>query len=99
MTLIMGRSSAPASHTRREYAAEIARPLQHPKKCRYCNYEQFDDFDLKFHEEMYKQYYEQNRIGQQERREYETFGKPMTALVLHSRIPQARSSNWELLKE
>lgn len=46
-------------------AAEIARPLQYLKKCRYCNYEHWDDFDLKSHEEMHKE------IKRQNAREYE----------------------------
>ena len=44
-------------------AAEIARPLQHRKKCKYCNYEHWDDFDLKFHEEMHKEYCEEKRLN------------------------------------
>jgi hypothetical protein len=54
-----------------EAAAEIERPLQHLKKCRYCNYEHWDNFDLKFHEEMHKEYCEEKEIKLQKRREYE----------------------------
>jgi hypothetical protein len=54
-----------------EAAAEIERPLQHLKKCRYCNYEHWDNFDLKFHEEMHKEYCEEKEIKRQKRREYE----------------------------
>jgi predicted RNase H-like nuclease (RuvC/YqgF family) len=54
-----------------EAAAEIERPLQHLKKCRYCNYEHWDDLDLKFHEEMHKEYCEEKEIMRQKRREYE----------------------------
>jgi predicted transcriptional regulator len=77
MTLTTGRSSASAAYTKGEdaAAAEIARPLQNLKKCRYCDFEHFDDFDLKFHEEMHKQYYEEKEIRQQKPLEYETFGE------------------------
>jgi hypothetical protein len=52
-------------------AAEIERPLQYLKKCRYCNYEHWDNFDLKFHEEMHTEYCEEKEIKRQKRREYE----------------------------
>jgi hypothetical protein len=42
-------------------APQIARPLQDLKKCKYCNYEHWDDFDLKFHEEMHEEYCEEKR--------------------------------------
>jgi uncharacterized protein YeaO (DUF488 family) len=61
MTLTMKPSSS-AANTKGEGAAlEIARPLQDLKKCKYCNYEHWDDFDLKFHEEMHKEYCEEKR--------------------------------------
>jgi predicted transcriptional regulator len=77
MASIMTRSSASGARTRGENAgAEIARPLQGPKKCRYCNFEHFDDFDLKFHEEMHKQYCEEEEISRQQMpQENETFGE------------------------
>ncbi|MDQ3839580.1 MAG: hypothetical protein M3297_09965, partial [Thermoproteota archaeon] len=77
MTLAMTHSSASsaAAYTKEEDAtAEIARPLQDLKKrCRYCGFEHFDDFDLKFHEDIHKQNWEEKEIRQQERQEYETF--------------------------
>ena len=76
MTLAMTHSSSsPGPYTKEEDAtAEIAQPLQDLKKrCRYCSFEYFDDFDLKFHEEMHKQNCEEKQIGQEERKEYETF--------------------------
>jgi predicted transcriptional regulator len=76
MTLIMAQSPASAANAEGEdAAAEIERPLQHLKKCRYCNYEHFDDFDLKFHEEMHKECCEEKEIRQEERREYEIIGE------------------------
>ncbi|MGH9924464.1 MAG: hypothetical protein ACRD5B_03720, partial [Nitrososphaeraceae archaeon] len=72
MTLTMTPSSSSAVNTKGEdAAAEIARPLQYLKKCRYCNYEYRDDFDLKFHEEMHKEYCEEKEIKRQNAREYE----------------------------
>jgi uncharacterized protein YeaO (DUF488 family) len=50
-----------AANTKGENAAEIARPLQNLKKCKYCNYQHWDDFDLRFHEEMHKEYCEEKR--------------------------------------
>ena len=77
MTLAMTHSSASsaAAYTQDEdAAAEIAQPLQDVKKrCRYCSFEHFDDFDLKFHQDMHKQNWEEKEIRQQEPQEYETF--------------------------
>ena len=48
-------------------AAELAPPLlQNLKKCRYCNYEHWDEFDLRFHEEMHKEYCEEKRRSRAE---------------------------------
>jgi len=44
-----------------EEAVEIARALQNLKKCKYCDYQHWDDFDLRFHEEMHKEYCEEKR--------------------------------------
>jgi hypothetical protein len=72
MTLTMTPSSSSAANAKGEdAAAEIARPLQSLKKCRYCNYEHWDDFDLKFHEEIHKEYCEEKEIRLQKLREYE----------------------------
>jgi hypothetical protein len=61
-----------ASNTKGENTtAAIARPLQDLKKCKYCNYEHWDEFDLKFHEEMHEEYCEDKEIIWQKRREYE----------------------------
>ena len=62
MTLKIARSSTSAAYTKGEDAAEIARPLQNLKQCKYCDFEHFDDFHLKFHEEIHKQYYEEREI-------------------------------------
>ena len=75
MTLRATTSSSSAN-TKREYATEeIARPLQDLKKCKYCNYEHWDEFNLRFHEEMHKDCCEDKEIIRQKRREYETFGE------------------------
>ncbi len=75
MTLRATTSSSSAN-TKGEYeTAEIARPLQDLKKCKYCNYEHWDEFHLRFHEEMHKDCCEDKEIIRQKRREYETFGE------------------------
>lgn len=74
MTLTMTPSSSSSSSVNakgEDATAEIARPLQYLKKCRYCNYEHWDDFDLKSHEEMHKEYCEEKEIKRQNAREYE----------------------------
>lgn len=60
MALTMTASST-ANAKREDAASEIARHLQDLKKCRYCNYEHWDDFDLRFHEEMHDEYCEEKR--------------------------------------
>jgi hypothetical protein len=42
---------------------EIAQTLQNRRKCKYCNYEHWDEFDLRFHEEMHKEYCEEKRLN------------------------------------
>jgi hypothetical protein len=65
--------SSSSANSKVEYmAAEIARPLQYLKKCRYCNYEHWDNFNLKFHEERHKEYCQEKEIKRQNAREYET---------------------------
>ena len=55
-------AASTSSNTRGEDAAsEIARHLQDLKKCKYCNYEHWDDFDLRFHEEMHDEYCKEKR--------------------------------------
>ncbi len=72
MTLTMTPSSSSAANAKGEdAAAESAQPLQYLKKCRCCNYEHRDDFYLKFHEEMHKEYCEEKEIKRQKAREYE----------------------------
>lgn len=71
MTITMTPSSLEASTKGEVAVTEIARPLQELKKCKYCNYEHRDDFDLKFHEEMHKEYCEEKEVKRQKRREYE----------------------------
>ena len=72
MTLTMTPSSSAANSKGEDAAEEIVRPLQYLKKCRYCNYEHWDDFDLKFHEELHKEYHEEeDELKRQKRREYE----------------------------
>ena len=70
MTLTMTTSPA-ANRKGEDAAAEIARTLQSHKKCRYCNYEHWDDFDLRFHEEKHKEDCEEKELKRQKRREYE----------------------------
>jgi predicted ATPase with chaperone activity len=75
MTLTMTPPPPPPSSSANakgeDAAAEIAQPLQYLKKCRYCNHEHWDDFDLKSHEEMHKEYCEEKEIKRQNAREYE----------------------------
>jgi hypothetical protein len=71
MTLTMTPTSSAAANTKGEHIREIARPLQELKKCRYCDYRHWDEFDLKFHEEMHTEYCEDKEIIRQKRREYE----------------------------
>ena len=72
MTLTMTPSSSAANSKGEDAVEEIVRPLQYLKKCRYCNYEHWDDFDLKFHEELHKEYREEeDELKRQKRREYE----------------------------
>ena len=54
-------ASTAANAKGEDTAAKIARPLQDLKKCKYCNYEHWDEFDLRFHEEMHKEYCEEKR--------------------------------------
>ena len=61
MALTMTASAAYAKGE--DATAEIARPLQDFKKCKYCNYEHWDNFDLRFHEEMHKEYCEEKRVN------------------------------------
>jgi hypothetical protein len=42
-----------------------------PEEMQVLYYEHWDDFDLKFHEEMHKEYCEEKEIKQQNAREYE----------------------------
>jgi hypothetical protein len=63
---------ASAANTKGENAAaEIVRTLQVRKKCKYCDYEHWDGFDLRFHEEMHKEYCEEKEVKRQKCREYE----------------------------
>jgi hypothetical protein len=71
MTLTMTQSSSVANAKGEDAATKIAQSSQDLKKCRYCNYEHWDDFDLKFHEEMHKEYCEEKEVKRQKRREYE----------------------------
>jgi predicted transcriptional regulator len=74
MTVVMAPSSSSAANTKRA-GMEIARALQDLKKCKYCNYEHWDDFDLKFHQEMHKEYCEEKEVKRQKHQEYERFGE------------------------
>ncbi len=69
MTLTMIPSS---SNSKTEGAVnETAHILGDLKKCKYCNYQHWDEFDLRFHQEMHKEYCEEKEINRQKRREYE----------------------------
>jgi len=61
MASAMTALRTPANTKGGDAAAELARPLQNLKKCRYCNYEHGDEFDLRFHEEMHKEFCEEKR--------------------------------------
>ncbi len=61
MTLTMTSSSSAVNAKGEGAALEIARPLQDLKKCKYCDYEHWDEFDLRFHEEMHEEYCEEKR--------------------------------------
>jgi hypothetical protein len=64
--------AAAANAKGEDATAEITRPLQDLKKCRYCNYEHWDHFDLKFHEEMHKEYCEEKEEAKRQKcRNYE----------------------------
>jgi DNA-binding FadR family transcriptional regulator len=54
-------ASTAANAKEEDAAAKIARPVQDLKKCKYCNYEHWDEFDLSFHEEMHEEYCEAKR--------------------------------------
>ncbi|MDQ3836921.1 MAG: hypothetical protein M3270_08315 [Thermoproteota archaeon] len=62
-----------ASNTKGEVSAiKVGQPQQDFKKCKYCDYEHWDDFNLRFHEEMHKEYCEEKQVKRQKkRREYE----------------------------
>jgi hypothetical protein len=70
MAITMTTSSA-GNAKGEDAAAEIARTLQDRKKCKYCNYEHRDDFDLRFHEEMHKECCEEKEAKRQKRRAFE----------------------------
>ena len=44
-------------------AAENEQTLQNVRKCKYCTYQHWDEFALKFHEEMHKEYCEEKRLN------------------------------------
>lgn len=72
LTTMTASSNTGTENAKREgAAAEIARTLQTYKKCKYCNYEHWDEFDLKFHQEMHKEYCEEKEVKRQRRRAYE----------------------------
>ena len=60
-----------SKHKRRRCGFRNCTTLTRPQKCKYCNYEHWDEFDLKFHEEMHKEYFEDKEIIRQKCREYE----------------------------
>jgi hypothetical protein len=70
MTLTMMPSSS-VNTEGQDGAKERAHIPWELKKCKYCNYEHWDEFDLRFHEEMHKEYCEEKEIKRQKRREYE----------------------------
>src|SRR5919206_3052365 len=74
MTLTMMPSSS-VNTEGQDGAKERAHIPWELKKCKYCNYEHWDEFNLRFHEEMHKDCCEDKEIIRQKRREYETFGE------------------------
>jgi hypothetical protein len=55
---------ATAANTKKQSAAaENAQALQNIRKCKYCKYQHWDEFALKFHEEMHKEYCEEKRLN------------------------------------
>jgi hypothetical protein len=58
MVLTMWKAAANAKGEE-DAAAKTVQTVQDRKKCKYCNYEHWDDFDLKFHEEQHKEYCEE----------------------------------------
>ena len=70
MTLTMIPSSS-ANAKGQDAINETAHTLHELKKCKYCNYKHWDELDLRFHQEMHKEYCEENEINRQKRREYE----------------------------
>ena len=75
MTAIMVPSSSLSASNTKGTRMEIARSLQDLKKCKYCNYEHWDDFDLKRHEEMHKGYCVEEEVKRQKHQEFETLGE------------------------
>lgn len=75
MTVVMAAAAASSAANTKGAGMEIPRPFQDLKKCKYCNYEHWDDFDLKVHEETHKEYCEEKEVKLQKHLEYETFGE------------------------
>ena len=75
MTLSSSSSLLAANSKGENAPVDIVQPSQDLKKCKYCNYEDQDAFDLRFHEEVHKGYFEDKESTRHEDREDETLSE------------------------
>jgi hypothetical protein len=54
---------AAANTNEKNAAAEKEQSFRNVRKCTYCKYQHWDEFALKFHEEMHKEYCEEKRLN------------------------------------
>ena len=55
--------AAAANANEKNAAAEYEQTVRIVRKCKYRKYQHWDEFDLKFHEEMHKEYCEEKRLN------------------------------------
>src|SRR3712207_194320 len=71
----MTSSSLFAAHSGKDEAAKVAPQSQDARKCKYCNYEHRDEFDLRSHQQMHRAYCEEKEVMHHEDTEYEAFNE------------------------
>ena len=71
----MTSSSLFAAHSGKDEAAKVASMSQDARKCKYCNYEHRDEFDLRSHQQMHRAYCEEKEVMHHEDTEYEAFNE------------------------
>jgi hypothetical protein len=54
---------AAANTNEKNAAAEKEQSFRNVRKCKYCKYQHWEEFALKFHEEMHKEYCEEKRLN------------------------------------